>query len=104
MEENGMSDGIANISSLWVEPYLEKFIPPKPKHPTVMKHNQKHLTTEIDVWNWMAGFKDGLANLAPVDSHLRLCNQNVSLMSDTYYWNYYYMFANTKTIETNFGP
>jgi len=31
----GMSDQIANISSLFIEPYLESIIPPKTKHPKV---------------------------------------------------------------------
>ena len=104
MQEQGMTNEIANISSLFIEPYLEKFIPPKPKHPTVQKHNQKHLTTEVEVWNWLSGFKDGLAGLTPNESKLRLCNGNVSRMTDIYFWNYWYLFLDQKTIETNFGP
>ena len=98
-----MKDEIANISSLFIEPYLEKFIPPKPKHPYVQKHNQKHLKTEVEMWNWLVGFKDGLANLTPEDSKIRLCNGNMSKLTDTYYWNYYFLFLDEKTIEVNFN-
>jgi len=55
------------------------------------------------VWNWLVGFKDGLANLTPADSKIRLCNGNMSKLTDTYYWNYYYIFVDEATIELNFN-
>lgn len=98
--EIGMSPGMANMSSVFIEPMLRTAMPVLV--PTVGQHNTKRLTDGAEAFRFVMGFKDGLVQLTGDSSKIHYCNANVSASTQTYYWNWHFLFQNKDVVEANF--
>lgn len=56
--------------------------------PMVGDHNEMRLDTLDEGGNFLQGFKDGIVGVTGSDSKFYLCNSNISIVEDVYFWNY----------------
>jgi hypothetical protein len=70
--------------------------------PMVGDHNDMRVATMEEFGDVLQGFKDGVAGVTGSDSKFYLCNSNITVAEDIYYWNYYTLFRED-LLEENFS-
>lgn len=66
-------------------------------------HNFKRVETLKDAWEIFKGFKDGIAGVTGSDSKFYLCNSNITVAEDVYWYNGYRILG-PPNIEARFTP
>ena len=64
-------------------------------------HNMRHVDSNYDVWQFLYGFLDG--SVYGKSANLTACSTYAQDVSTVYYFNWYYLFENEATIESNFN-
>lgn len=66
-------------------------------------HNYKRVETKEEAWEVFKGFKDGIAGVTGSDSKFYLCNANLTIAEDVYWYNGYKVLG-PPYIEDKFLP